>query len=658
MSKRVSVGLALGLVLAGGTLLWWVLSGPTTTPPPQQSIIGLQDTVSIGWTDHHTAVVDAGHGPGALTALGYVHGMKRPWTLVVWHRTALGTLSVPFGEGLVPLDRHARRLGFAHHARRAYDRLSPSTQHRLRAYVRGLNAALQSERVQRRTPFLSLNLAPQRWQPWHPLAIERLLAWTGTDVSTLFGHDRTGLSNFRRTDRRLRRWLHLHGRNRSVSWAARARTDTARTALFARHVLGASAEPLVQEVVLQRPSAPPVVAASLPGVPLFPTGTTGSRSWSYLLGTQARLTQIAPDSSRLQTRHERIAPDGRDERLVTIRRHGEDLQVGTAPPDSAWVLKWPGLRARTDVPQWLAHAGLWADPLPLDSVASAFRLFSGSGLTMDSTGEWAVRGQPPVVERGPGMVLVGRSSWAQHQADGLRARRAPASLNPSLWSANDSSTWAATLLPRLLPALAPLDGSDPVYDDALSYLRNWDFVYEPASIGAVVFERWMQACQAEMGRMPSAADSTVLSPSRRRQAFRRAVNLLADRYGTDVRQWRWERVAQSQHYFPVWSADSLIVADLSPMSTTQFAPLDRPGRGHASTLAGGPTLVDPLSIGPAPRRWEGWVGDDESGLTVRRLRFDPSAFFARSLLPREPPPPTSVSEAPITLTTRLVPAEP
>jgi penicillin amidase len=400
------------------------------------------------------------------------------------------------------------------------------------------------------------------------------------------------------------------------------------------------------------------VTASLPGVPLFPTGSTGSRSWSYLLGTQARLTRIAPDSTRIRTRHERITPVGGDEHLVTIRRHGADLLVAPAPPDSAWVLKWPGLQARTDLPRWLAHAGLRADAPPLDSIASAFRLFRGSGLTMDAAGAWTVRGRPPVVERGPGMVLVGRSSWARHQADGLRARKAGAPLHPDRWSVSDSSTWAAALLPRLLPDLAPLEGTDPVYDDALSYLRNWEYVYEPASIGAVVFERWMQACRAEIGPVPPATDSLLLSAPRRRQTFRRAVDQLADRYGTDVRQWRWERVTQNRRYFPVWSSDSLVAADLSPMSTTQFAPLDRPGRGHASTLAGGPTLVDPPSINPAPARWDGWMRSGEPALTVRRLRFDPSAFFARSLLSRERPAPVSVSEAPIQQTTQLVPVEP
>ncbi len=641
-----------------------MLSGAEKSFPQRQSIGGLTDTVSVGWTAQHTAVVDARHASDALAALGYVHGMKRSWTVTVWRRTALGTLAAAFGKELVPVDRHARRLGFADHARRAYDQLPEEDRTRLQAYTRGLNAALQSARVRRQDPFVYLNLTPQRWEPWHPLAIERLLAWASTDLSPAPGVDGAGPSDFRSADRLLRRWLHLHGGKRSVAWAARPSADTARPALFARHVLGASAEPLVQEVVFRRPFARSTATASLPGALLFPTGTTGPRSWTYLLSSRARLTRVETDTTRIRTRHERITSARGTEQLVEVRRHGEGLMVAPAPPDSAWVLRWPGLRARSDIGQWTALLRPQKDAPPFDSVATSFRLFSGSGLTMDSAGDWTVRGRPPVVERGPETILIGGSPWARHQADGLRALHATGPLRPSQWSASDSSTWAAALLPRLLPDLAPLeedtdptDDTAPPYDDALSYLRNWDFVYEPASIGAVVFERWMRTYRAEAGEVASTTDTTALAAPRRRQAFRRAVDTLAAQYGPDVRQWRWERVAQTKRYFPVWSADSLVAADLSDLSGTQFAPLDRPGRGHASTLAGGPTLVDPPPIRPASGQWDGWMRGGESDLTVRRLRFDPSAFFARSLLPREPSPSVSVSEAPIQQATQLVPGE-
>ncbi|PSQ80181.1 MAG: penicillin amidase [Bacteroidetes bacterium QS_1_63_11] len=657
MSQRLYAGLALVLLLAAGALAWWVWSGPRTNPPARQSINGLTDTASVEWTTGQTAVLDVEHGTDALTALGYVHGMMRPWTVTVWRRTALGRLSASFGAALVPIDRHARRLGFGHHARRAYDRLPRAEQRRLEAYTRGLNAALRSDRVQSRDRFLYLNLQPQRWAPWHPLAVERLLAWTDVELEQHPSESQANArADFRAADHRLRRWLHLHGRSRSVAWAARSPENTARTALFTRHVLGATADPVIQEVTVRRANHPPAALASLPGAPIFPTGTTGSRAWTYLLDSAAQFRRVQVDTTQARVRHERIAPVNGDERLVTIRQYGEGLVIDSTASDSTWVLRWPGLRARSDVPRWLRVANL--SGAPDTSEPPPFALHKGSGLTVNHSGAWTVRGQPAVVDRGPNFVFVGRSPWARHQADALQAQTGGVPLAPAQWSVSDSSTWAARLLPRLRPALEPIADTDSTVDEARSYLRNWDFVYEPASIGAVVFERWMLAYTKQYGRRPSATTLDSVTAVRYREAFRQAIADLTDQYGTDVRQWRWERVAAQRRQFPVWSADSLVATDLSSLSTTRFAALDQPGRGHASALSGGPTLGDRPRLGPAPASWEGWTWSDSPNLTVRRLRFDPSDFLARSLLSRERPNPVSVSEAPTQRTTQLVPAAP
>ncbi|MEF8864266.1 MAG: penicillin acylase family protein [Salinibacter sp.] len=653
MSRRLYVGLACALLGAGAALLWWTLRGPTTSPPPHDSINGLQDTATVGWTNRHTATIEADGASDALTALGYLHGMTRAWTLTVWRHTALGTLSATFGDALIPIDRHARRLGFAHHARRAYRRLAPATQERLDAYARGLSAALQSDRVRQREPFLYFELTPDRWAPWHALAIERLVAWTGTRPVAQAAAA-PALSPFRTADRHLRRWLHLHGRSRSVAWAAHSPNDTTQTALFARHVLGTTADPVIQEVVLRRPDTPPATVASIPGTPLFPTGRAGAHRWTYLLHSTARLDTVHVDSAQARVRHERIAPAQGDEQLVEIQQYGPRARIGTIGADSVWALEWPGLRPQTDLPRWLATAGLGArqGPAPPD-----FHLTEGNGLRIDSASVWSVQGQPPIVQRGPASILVGRSDWAFHQADALQAHVRSLPFTPGQWSASDSSTWAAALLPALVPDLAPLDGADSTAVDARSYLRNWDAVYDPASIGAVVFEEWMRAHQRETGRLPSPTDSTFFSAPRRRRTFRRAVDSLARRFGPDVRRWRWERAAPDRRYFPVWAADSLVAQDLSGMSTTQFAPLDRPGRGHASSLSGGPSRVAPPPLGPAPTHWDGWMRGATGDLTVRRLRFTPSVFFARSLLSREPPAPVSVPDASVEQTTTLMPAE-
>ncbi|MFB6273634.1 MAG: penicillin acylase family protein [Salinibacter sp.] len=655
MSRRVTVGLTLVMVLAGGVLLWWILRGPTTEPPARQPIAGLSDTVSIGWTNRHTALLNAKTRPDALTALGYLHGMTRPWTVTVWRRTALGTLSAAFGDELISLDRHARRLGFGHHARRTYARLPETTRRRLQAYVRGLNAALASKRVQYRAPFVSLSLLPQHWRPWHPLAITRLLAWTGTNLSTISPPDSTGGSNFWDMDRRLRRWLHLHGRQRSIAWAARPERTPAQAVLFARHVLGATAEPILQEVTLRLGGAEKSVLATLPGTLLAPTGTTGEQAWTTLLGSPVDLKRVSVDSARLNTRHERIQLASGSEHLVEVQRYDGGLLLPSRPADSAWVLQWPGLRTQRAVAPWTVASGFPPDSSSLPEAP----LFQNAGLTLDSSGTWRVWGEPPVVSRSPHSILVGRSAWAQRQAEALQSHRARGPVAPARWSRSDSSTWAAALLPRMVPDLAPLAGTDPTVTTALTYLRNWTYVYESSSIGAVLFEQWMRLYRTDVGQLPSPSDTAFFAGPRRRRTFRRAVHQLAAQYGADVRQWRWARVAPNRRYFPVWSADSLSrrLSELSPLSTTRFSPLDRPGRGHASTLAGGPTLVDPPSLGPAPTHWEGWMRSGEASLTVRRLRFDPSDFFARSLLPREPPSPVPVTASP-RRTTHLVPPKP
>ncbi len=658
MSRRVYIGLVFLLLLTGSILLWWTLTGPKTAPPPQQSIESLSEPVSIGWTGEHTAVLNASNDTDALAALGYVHGMTRPWTVTLLSRTARGTLSSTFGAGLVPIDRHTRRLGFAHHARQTYDLLSPTDQRRLQAYVRGINAALQSDRVRQRDRFAYLDLTPHPWEPWQPLAIERLLAWLGTDFPSSTEAEEPELTDFRVADRYLRRWLHLHGRSRSIAWAAQPKVDSGRTALFARHVLGATADPVVQEIEVRRPNTPPILFASLPGTPLFPTGTTGRRAWTYLLDSSTQLDRIDVDSTRFRVRHERIKPSEGNERLVEIRRYDQGLVLPSSGSDSAWVMQWPGLREGSDLPQWMAVGGLRSSVPPTAAAPTAFQLFSGDGLAVDSAGNWTVKGNPPVVERGEGTILVGRSPWAPHQAEALRSTRSSGDISPAQWSVSNSSTWAAQHLPRLLPALAPLSNTHPTVDEALAYLRNWNSHYAPASIGAVLFEQWVRTYRDETGQLPSTSNPPYFSGPRRRRTFRQAVAKLQEQYGPDLRQWRWERVASEPRHFPVWSADSLVAADLESLSTTRFAPLERPGRGHASTLAGGPSFVYPPPTGTAPTHWDGWMWSGRPDLTVRRLRFDPSAFFSRSLLSRKPPPPVSVSDAPRIETTQLVPAQP
>lgn len=677
MSRLPYVGVVLLLLLGSGVFFWWTFSTPATSPPPQQALEQLSDSVDVRWTNADTAIIDATTTSDALTALGYVHGMTRAWTVTIWRRVALGQLSEQFGTGLAPLDRHAQQLGFERHARSAYAQLPGADRRQLRAYARGLNAALESERIRHREPFVFFDLAPQQWKPWHSLAVERLLSWMATHLSSPRRNRTNALEEFLDTDRNLRRFLHLHGWDRSISWAIRPLGDTTGASLFSRHVLGSGADPILQETIIRRSDRSPVTVASLPGAPLFPTGSTEDRAWSYLLDSPVNLAYVQTDSARIRDWHERLRPTNSEEKLVHVYRQGTNLLLQspvsarrgsenqrphsiprdslTRSSDSAWVVQWPGFRSGSDVGRWLSAATLRDRETRASSVNPRFRLMRGRGLTLNGEGNWTVQGDPPVIEESPRSILIGQTSWARHQANALHSQAPFPGPGPAALSTSDSSTWAASLLPRLLPDLEPLRGRGQILNDALPYLRNWDHRYEASSIGAVLFEQWIRAYRREIDRLPSPTDPAFFAAPRRRRAFQKAIAGLLAEYGSDVRRWRWERVAENRRHFLVWSSDSLISTDLRPLSRTRFAPLSRRGHGHASTLAGGPALVDSRPLDPSPTQWTGWTRNQSHQMTVRRLRFNPSAFFARSLLTDKRPPAVSTSSAEITKTTRLVP---
>ena len=638
MTRLSRVGLVLAAVVLFAVAIWWGMLRPTP-PPNQQSVGELSDSVSVTVGSEGFASIQAETPRDALAGLGYAHGLERGWTATLWRRTALGRLSEWFGPGTQALDRHALRLGLGHHARAAYQRLPDSTQRHLQAYVKGLNAALRSEYVQEQPPFVLLDRSPTTWKPWHPLVVERLLAWVSTDPIAPPSDAPDAVTDFHRVDQQWRRWLHLHGWDRGVIWAIPPTADAPST-LFQRHVLGATAMPTLQEVHLQLSHTGSRRGVSFPGVPLLPTGTAGGQAWGFLLGSPATLQPIAADSAVQETWHKRIAPRGGEEELVSIHRYGTALPL-RSPPDSAassdslWAVQWPGFSSQTDLPAWLHAAGL----VP-PTRSPSFQLFDTAGLRLPVDGPPQVIGSPSVVESaGPDSTLViGHSHWSRQQARSLTALRGTPELDMDALSTSDSSTWAGTLVARYQNDLQPFAEAAPPAPQALAYLQNWDHQYDRASIGASLFEHWMRAYRQEIGRLPSVAETPYFASHRRRQAFQQALDTLTARYGDDVRRWRWERVAPQHRYFPVWSADSLVTADLSSLAQTRYAPLERPGRGHPSALAGGRSLADPVATAPSPTTWNGWMAPQDTSLSVRRLRFDPDGFFARALLTSDRPP--------------------
>ncbi len=334
--------------------------------------------------------------------------------------------------------------------------------------------------------------------------------------------------------------------------------------------------------------------------------------------------------------------------------------------------------------------------------APAFSLHDGTGLVLDdpqnADGEPRVRllGDAPYLIRAKGLTVIGRSAWTGPVAQSL-TRRTDSDMQPraAVEVRSDTSRWAAAMLRDVLANLERLAAGGGRVQEALTYLRNWDATYERSSIGASVFEIWLdeyargagatgRQTHPQVGRQerrmrlrlpppPGAAsdslrpDTTYFAAHRQRRAFRRAVHRLTEAHGPDLRQWRWERVAPNRRFFPVWSSDSLIAQDLSGLATTRYAPIDVPGRGHPSTPSGGPSLLSGAGD-PYATVWASWNEPGRSALVVRRPVFAVSGFLARPFLRRDESPalslspdslaaPTGGDRSQFPVRTRLLPAE-
>lgn len=723
------IGIAV-LIFVGAALLWSVSSSPERAPR-EHVVEGLAGPATIHWQPSGVASASIQDQRDAAFTLGYIHGMQRTWTLLLWRQAATGHLSTWFGEAVMPIDEHVHQLGIPHGAREALSALPDTTRRELDRYTEGINAALSTQAAANRKPLLALGIEAKPWSAWHSLAVERLFAWLAADPLPAYTPETAGIARFRERDALLHRFLHVHGLDRSVAWSRR---DSG-AVITSRLVTGATARPLLQDVVIDTDDGTRWTGGTLPGAPIALSGTrrTGNAAgtaWSLLPGHRPSLQRVAADSLPRDMRYARLTPHAADEHLVHIprvplpggraglpldapRSAGDtistvagpvlrsslvrSLTVDAAPNesippdsispssispdsvavdsvavDSTWVLSWSGLAATSDLSAWaaLAHGD-----------ASGFALHDASGLLVNESGTVSVFGTPPhrAEQETPdgALLVIGRSPWVHPVGQSLASQRERRAATESL---SDTSAWAGLVLERTLPHLDDLHAPTPRMREARTYLRNWDANYERASIGASVFEVWMDEYARDAGAIPflqptTAADTlrstdvrkgslrsgprrparaapirldrlppdrTFFAAHRQRQAFRRAVKRLTAAHGTDLRQWRWERVAPDRRSFPVWSADSLIQQDLSALASTRYAPIEVPGIGHPSTPSGGPSLLAPTTPARSPAAWTAWTAPQRDHLVVRRHAFDVDAFFSRPFLRRDVAPALAV----------------
>jgi hypothetical protein len=623
--RRGAVLLALAVV--GLFAVWFLTYGLTPRTPGEVSIPSLRQPAQIGWFDDGSLRIDAGNELDAATALGYAHATAHLWPMTLWRQTALGALTSWFGADLLELDRFAREMRFEALARETFRALPEEHQAYLRAYASGINAAFEETAFLTRDEFALLEVSPARWRPWHTLAVERLMAWLAVridDEVDRIDEAPESLRRFARSDRELRVWLQLHDFDYSFAWVFR---DSSATVLGQRHVAGAATTPLFVETIVHTPNATRLVM-SVPGTAIAPAGRGPSGAWAALLHGSAHIDRASIELARqTPVYHERIEGRNGVEFLHTFRPGNGYLPFFPAPdsagviPDSVWTLFWRGLEQGSDLPRWQA--------MP-DSVSDSFLLFDLAGIHLASDGKWRVFGTPSFVVDDDSMAFVGHSAWTIPLAQRL-ATEGVGQRPFDRWLEDCYSPWAADLVPRLIAVANASDRLTALELDALTYLRNWDFTFGPASIGASIFEQWLGMLDPRRPISPDAflslpTDSVLLA------AFGAAANRLAIRLGDDLSLWRLEEVRPMVFNYPAWSFSGAFSVGGKPLSETRYAPLALPGRGHPSALCWG--SFESRHGHQTSATWDAWTtasaGDT---LFTRRRSLDASGFLGRYRIP-------------------------
>lgn len=170
--------LLLVVAAAGGLLAWWRLWWALPQVTGNIPIAGLSAPVEVLRDADGVPHVRASTAGDALCALGYLHAQDRLWQMEFQRRLGHGRLAEVLGPAALPNDRLFRTVGFTGNARAMWAGTSPEARALVEAYVRGINAFLDTHAGARLpVEFTLLGVTPEPWRPEDLLVWGRVMSW-------------------------------------------------------------------------------------------------------------------------------------------------------------------------------------------------------------------------------------------------------------------------------------------------------------------------------------------------------------------------------------------------------------------------------------------------------------------------------------------------
>ncbi len=624
-------GIALFSILIIGGLLWHLAYGIKPSPPKKLSLKHISNPAEITWQKDGSASIRSENITSAAAAIGYVHATNNPWQMMLWRQTAEGNLTAWFGPGLLQVDRLTKQLKIAAVAKATYENLSEDERRPLQAYADGVNAAVHQQNLLPHDDFAFLDVDIHPWKPWHTLVVERLFSWLTADLNGLSNDSlssRTVLPALISSDETLHKFLQVHDFGYSYAGAWQTTDEQHTSYFYQRLIYGASAHSIVQEINFSLGTQSDLFVSTIPGTLVFLSGLGANHSWALLPASKLSIQHNNPGANP-SISHERITNRDGTEFLATFAHYPGFLSLSAdATSDSLFSLHWNGFLEGTDAPAFLNL---------LEGNKPDLLLLETNGLWKEGN-RTVPLGEPAYTYSiQDGGILVASTPWSAFTAshiDSLRINQ-PAALNPKAWTTDCFSPWAAGLAPGFFSALTNTGQLDSLmYQDAFTYLRNWDYTFSSSSIGAAIFEAWLSrlgySSAEERLDLIANPDTTELILT-----FKEAVIGLKRLYGPDLSKWRLEQTRPVLRYFPAWVADSLYSPDSSPLSQTNYAPLTFPGKGDVATLCWGSFSTQDYKNVSA--QWETWSMQKEGKEAwYWRKQVTPDSFLERYLISNRP----------------------
>ena len=273
-----------------------------------------------------TLVISAESQADLAMAQGFAAASEHLWQMELLLRAARGRLSEILGQETLALDRHFRNLQIDSLSVRLAAGMEPETYQWLAAYVKGVNAFVDSSKTQLPVAYQLNDCRPLAWSVPDVIAIQRMIAWLHNrelqkpylsgflekrDFDRnirwqVLGKNTLGktalevLESFLLSDLTFRRWW---GDLREpdggfLAWPAPNAPDSLKgpwEGLTASQPLGGKMPLPWQRLRLELPQGD-MTGLGIPGMPGLWCGSNAERSWSFLLLSEGGVTLSEVDA--------------------------------------------------------------------------------------------------------------------------------------------------------------------------------------------------------------------------------------------------------------------------------------------------------------------------------------------------------------------------